>query len=54
MVFWVICKDVAVAAGERRFGPYESEDVAFRALVDLKKRLADTTARRFEVVLDYV
>jgi hypothetical protein len=54
MVFWVICKDAAAVSGERRFGPYESEDAAFRALVDLKKRFLNTTARRFEVVLDFV
>jgi len=54
MVFWVICKDAAAAGGERRFGPYESAAVARRALVDLENRLRPTTARSFEVVLDYV
>ena len=54
MVFWVICKDAAVAAGERRFGPYESEDVAFKALVDLRTSRLYRDARSFEVVLDYV
>jgi hypothetical protein len=54
MVFWVICKDAAAVAGKRRFGPYESEAVAFRAMLDLQKRFRHTTARGFEVVLDYV
>ena len=54
MVFWVICKDVEAPDGARRFGPYESEDVAFRALVDLRRRWLRTAARSFEVVLDYV
>jgi hypothetical protein len=53
MVFWVICKDAAAPAGERCFGPYESEEVAFRALVELRARLMNTAARSFEVVLDY-
>jgi hypothetical protein len=53
MVFWIVCKD-AGAAGERRFGPYESEAAALHALVGLKKRYRQTTAPCFQVVLDYV
>jgi hypothetical protein len=54
MVFWVICEDAGSREGRRRFGPYESEDVAFDALRALRRRFLHTTARGFQVVLDYV
>jgi len=54
MVFWVVCRDRAAAGGVRRFGPYESEAAAERALAEVKRRLMGGTAAGFRVVLDYV
>jgi len=54
MVFWVVCRDRAAEGGVRRFGPYESEAAAERALAQVKRRLMDGTAAGFRVVLDYV
>lgn len=52
MVYWIICRDHAVA-GERRFGPYESEKAARDALGELRKRLMGSTHTHLSVVCDF-